>query len=343
MLMIGRFVAPEQCGHDPCHHRGPHLRYAWGMSVRQLIVAALLGGVFGATISCQGGEFSCASDDQCTFDGAQGWCEGSGFCSFPEPDCPSGREYGEFAGGGLGGRCVPGAESSAGGSDSASDDTTADATTDTTDTSADTSEPPGPCSEQISDQFEDGSLDPTWGVFGLLPEHESWVEELKGAMQVTVPPGADGYAGISLIDLVELTEGRVRFQVEAPPGPATSIILSVGSFDADPGSQLLLYIYESDAELAWFPDGMELMPIGDPIPLSVAETPWVELDFTGQAPGASATLRASEDGVIFTDIVTFEHDVPLSGSVLFLYMSSFDPMVQAGDVVRIPAVEICHG
>lgn len=41
-------------------------------------------------------------DPQC--DG--GYCEASGYCSFDDADCDSGRRYGPLAGGGLGGKCV---------------------------------------------------------------------------------------------------------------------------------------------------------------------------------------------------------------------------------------------
>lgn len=48
-----------------------------------------------------GGAFHCATSDQC----AGGTCEPEGFCSFPDPDCASGRRFGEL-GGSLAGVCV---------------------------------------------------------------------------------------------------------------------------------------------------------------------------------------------------------------------------------------------
>jgi hypothetical protein len=42
-----------------------------------------------------GGAFHCERDDQCTGGGS---CEANGLCSFPDPECGSGRRYGELAG-----------------------------------------------------------------------------------------------------------------------------------------------------------------------------------------------------------------------------------------------------
>ncbi|HJZ88256.1 MAG TPA: hypothetical protein VKN99_23945 [Polyangia bacterium] len=50
--------------------------------------------------------FRCASDFVCTRMGSPGTCEPSGFCSFRDSRCASGRRFDEFAGQGLGGQCV---------------------------------------------------------------------------------------------------------------------------------------------------------------------------------------------------------------------------------------------
>jgi alpha-tubulin suppressor-like RCC1 family protein len=51
--------------------------------------------------------FQCRTHEQCV-DAVAGTCEPSGFCSFPDGDCASGRRYGQLAGDDLGGRCVDG-------------------------------------------------------------------------------------------------------------------------------------------------------------------------------------------------------------------------------------------
>ncbi len=49
-----------------------------------------------------GPTYVCSSDAQC---GAEGMCEADGGCSFPDPDCESGRRFGEFTP--AGDVCVP--------------------------------------------------------------------------------------------------------------------------------------------------------------------------------------------------------------------------------------------
>lgn len=49
-------------------------------------------------------EFQCSDDSAC---GASGRCETTGFCSFADPDCSSGRRYDQSAGS-LGGQCTGG-------------------------------------------------------------------------------------------------------------------------------------------------------------------------------------------------------------------------------------------
>lgn len=59
--------------------------------------------------------FRCQADDNCTEGVAAGYCELSGFCSFDDTDCESGRRYGEYAASELAGTCVnPSAEGTQG-------------------------------------------------------------------------------------------------------------------------------------------------------------------------------------------------------------------------------------
>ncbi len=62
------------------------------------MAAALGGGV----ASCQPSPFACQADDACP----DGRCEPQGWCSFPDPDCPSGYRFGDHAASGLAGTCV---------------------------------------------------------------------------------------------------------------------------------------------------------------------------------------------------------------------------------------------
>ena len=64
------------------------------------------GGVAVTLMGCASEPFGCESDDQCQVDAAAGFCEINGYCSFIDPECPSGRRYSNLAGGGLSGLCV---------------------------------------------------------------------------------------------------------------------------------------------------------------------------------------------------------------------------------------------
>ncbi len=52
---------------------------------------------------CPAAEQTCAANSEC---GDEGRCEASGFCSFSDDTCPTGRRYGESGPSGEGGQCV---------------------------------------------------------------------------------------------------------------------------------------------------------------------------------------------------------------------------------------------
>lgn len=55
---------------------------------------------------CSPSEFPCASDEACVQDGAAGVCQSSGYCSFPDEECPSRQRYVEHAPAELSEACV---------------------------------------------------------------------------------------------------------------------------------------------------------------------------------------------------------------------------------------------
>lgn len=63
-----------------------------------------------AASGCVASVYACEDDGQCP----NGFCEASGYCSFSDAECTSGRRYGSFAGDGLSGTCVPALDSSTG-------------------------------------------------------------------------------------------------------------------------------------------------------------------------------------------------------------------------------------
>lgn len=93
---------------------------------------------------CQRDAFFCDTPEDCTSEDGGGACESTGYCSFPDPECDTGRRYGDLAPSGLAGTCVPQTEDTEG---SGPPTSTSGSTTDPTDptlaetTSANTSEP----------------------------------------------------------------------------------------------------------------------------------------------------------------------------------------------------------
>lgn len=57
------------------------------------------------TPSCTTAVFQCSDTEDCA-GRPGGVCESTGYCSFPDDECPSGRRYGEFSQGSLSGACV---------------------------------------------------------------------------------------------------------------------------------------------------------------------------------------------------------------------------------------------
>jgi hypothetical protein len=75
-------------------------------------VAAVAVACAGASACTETNVFTCMQDGQCGAEGSV--CQADGWCSFVDEACPSGFRYGEHAGDGLGGACVPGADGSTG-------------------------------------------------------------------------------------------------------------------------------------------------------------------------------------------------------------------------------------
>jgi len=77
------------------------------MRPRASTVAVVVGAALGASApACTDPVYACNADDQCVSGDALGICEETGFCSFPDEACDSGRRYGAHAGD-LAHDCVP--------------------------------------------------------------------------------------------------------------------------------------------------------------------------------------------------------------------------------------------
>src|SRR5262245_9758302 len=66
-----------------------------------IIVLAASSGCFKSVV------YQCVNDSECVQGGIQGTCETQDICSFPDPNCESGRRFGELAGS-LSNQCVVG-------------------------------------------------------------------------------------------------------------------------------------------------------------------------------------------------------------------------------------------
>ncbi len=116
-------------------------------------------------------------------------------------------------------------------------------------------------------------------------------------------------------------------------------MVSVGSLDATRGGLLVLTIDHSDASISWVPDSQDPVPIVGSLGLVASEQPFIELELDALA----VTVRASADGQGYQTLGGGAHPVPLQGSVLFVYATSFAPAEQLGEQVRVSTVEICPG
>jgi hypothetical protein len=101
--------------------------------------------------------FGCGGDEQCVEEGRAGACESTGFCSFPDPSCPSGRRYGVHAGDGLARSCVPEMPDVADTSDGTAVADTGDADATSADVTGTPTSSSGPTSTSTSTTGEPGS------------------------------------------------------------------------------------------------------------------------------------------------------------------------------------------
>jgi hypothetical protein len=197
-------------------------------------------GSLAATLGRKTNAFTCASDEQCS----GGSCEPSGYCSFEDPDCPSGRRYGAHASSDLAKECVPpnGETAADDGLDDSSttfgtattastatsdedgstsvftsrgSEETASESTGDDDTSSDTTR--GPigidCRVTFEDDFEGDVIGETWTLWmaGDLAE----ATQADGVVTLTLPPTSNSWIAIN--DYFEAFQGSIIFELAAPP------------------------------------------------------------------------------------------------------------------------------
>lgn len=224
--------------------------------------------------------FVCTTDSECASDTGAGFCEGDGFCSFFDPECESERRYGELAGGGLAGTCVPvggtgGLESTdSGGIDppgtTGVDDDSGGATSDGTTLALDSSggttsgttgigETSSDSSDGSSEGSSDGSSSGSTGLANVCPlvddfedgvVDDAWftfdsndVSEQDGALQLYMEPPNGGYPGIGF-GQIDLTNALITVEVgEAPNAYGAQLMFLVYYV---PGESGLSFVIQFD-------------------------------------------------------------------------------------------------
>jgi hypothetical protein len=231
------------------------------------VLGGLLGVVAGA---CAGpSAYACSSDAQCVDGGAAGYCEPSGYCSFDDGACASGRRYGSLAPADLAGECTMPVEEPTGSASATSAQTSANTsgstaatttpgsgdpttmpvdpqtgsestagppmTTSGSEGSAESSSSGGPemstCTTVFSDDFEDGALDPAWS--GWVNAGCSY-EESGGAINFSIAPSETEWLSTGLaLGPGPIAGGWVRVELVPFDSPLDVIGVWVELYDGD--------------------------------------------------------------------------------------------------------------
>ena len=165
------------------------------------------------------GSFACQDDRDC----GEGACEATGYCSFPDGACESGRRYGDLAESGLAGQCVslePDAETEMTGGSS----TTGPSGGTTASSMPTTVEPPGTSS--AGDEGESvGTLDPT-----------------------AASGGSETSSGVAVCGDGQLEAGQECFDLEVSEDyPIAAFVTDIAAGDFDNNGTVGIAAVSSDA------------------------------------------------------------------------------------------------
>ena len=321
------------------------------------------------------GAFECASQDDCVDAGVNGRCEANGFCSFPDASCPSEQRYGDHAGNGLGGQCVPPMDDTSTGlpqaDDDASDASTSSPTTATTVTSSesdtfpltDGTESSGVIASTGPDSAETTTIDPsdssgessTTGP--IAPEcptfaddfedgafDPSWafmdadyVSEAGGALVFEVTAALDQVFPGVLLHEQDLASGEVRIHVGQAPGPdlAERLYLAVA---VDPVFSDVLYIMIEGNLLRMEREHGPRWTYYLDLPYDPREHEWLQI----RGEGDSVHFETSSDGATFDTQFTTEAPFPLLGTTVVVAATNY-AITPADSFLSIEDFEICNG
>jgi hypothetical protein len=313
--------------------------------------------------------FECGSADDCRDAGVDGRCESTGFCSFPDDSCPSDHRYGDHAGDGLGGMCVPEGDGTTTTFDpttsaSASDPSLTDATTTNADetpltdgpdassamslegeSSASTSTttdttgmPPDDSSSTgadacptFADDFGDGVLDPTWTTMS-----GDYVTEAGGELTLELTPEFDQiFPGVTQSG-VDVASGWVRMHLGQPPGSdAERLYVAIA---VDPAfSEVLYVLVEGSVVYARHELGGVFEDLGT-LQFSPEEYAWLQI----RGDGDDVVFEASADASTFVEIATIPTPFPLLDTTVVVAGTNF-AVLPMTTYVSVTDVELCEG
>jgi hypothetical protein len=310
--------------------------------------------------------FECDAAQDCVDAGVAGRCEPTGFCSFPDPECPSEQRYGDHAGNGLAGSCVPVDDGTTGGS--ADDDggpsdggpstsptgvdttpltdgpessgatspidTTADAETTAASASASSddagSESTGTnACPSIVDDFEDGAIDATWTV--MDPE---WVTEAQGLLILELTPEFDVvYPGVRRSGL-DVSSGWVRVDVEDAPGSDVERLwLAIAE---DPMLSDVVYLMIEGDQLTIQREQGGMFEVFEAWPYDAMIHDWLQI----RGGGDTVAFEVSADGATFETLLELAAPFPLTDATVVVAATNFAVMTEPA-TVSVAGFEAC--
>jgi hypothetical protein len=313
--------------------------------------------------ACSGArDYPCDVDAQCIDAGVAGVCQSPGWCSFPDDGCPSQQRYGELAGDGLAGLCVPLDGASTGladddgvgptSTDAAESTSTVSSTTPLTTGADDTTSAVTSTSSSISttgaestsettsttpmcptfvDDFDDDVISTEWES-----TPSDLVTQAGGARIFTVTASSvDGYARSYLADPFDLTAGWVSTRIGAAPVTfSEQMYLSMAHVDTP------------DDLVIWFVEGAHLFArLDDPNAgwEEILDTPYVPdehrwLRMRGE--GSTVYFEVAGDDEVFEALASHDVGYALDPMFVGLYAGNYDDLV-ADVELSFEQFEIC--
>ncbi len=324
-------------------------------SLRHAGCNAALGTVIGwCGPSCGGDDvFACVSDEQCAAgDGRDGRCESTGYCSFDDTSCESGRRYGSHATTGLAGACLPVDEGgstgpttsppgTSGATGTSGDDGVSDtlpvggstttgvsSTTSSSDGSGATDDTGDPACPDIFDDFEDGIVDPIWTAG--IPEY---VKEVGGELQLVVDASSSDYATLATAPM-DLSQGWARAELGGALPDLIEVQVYLALYATGTGDYAIVLVEGSSlGARSGSEAGFE----------EYAYTPfdpnlhrWLQM----RGAGGKLMFEVSGDGITFDTLAEADAPFDLSAVEIVLVAGNWGP-IGSDTVVSFAEVQAC--